>query len=165
MDIVLDFGSDYGLFPGRRQAIIWTNAGILLIRTLGINFSEILSKIHIFSCKKMHLKASSAKCRPFCLGLSVLTLSDSDPVKLYIWNIYIHVYFSMHVMITICIIDISNTMFFKIFSSIFSVWTGCILFPKSTVIFPAKIFSWSVMSVPLRNKSHIFPGHSLEKKK
>ena len=26
-------GSDNGLWPGRRQAIIWTNAGILLIRT------------------------------------------------------------------------------------------------------------------------------------
>ena len=32
-------GSDNGLSPGRRQAIIWTNAGILLIRTLEINFS------------------------------------------------------------------------------------------------------------------------------
>ena len=27
---------------GRRQAIIWTHAGILLITTLGTNFSEIL---------------------------------------------------------------------------------------------------------------------------
>ena len=35
-------GSDNGLSPGRRQAIIWTNAGILLIRTLGTNVSEIL---------------------------------------------------------------------------------------------------------------------------
>ena len=39
-------GSDNGLSPGRHQAIIWTNAGILLIRTLGTNFSEILSEIH-----------------------------------------------------------------------------------------------------------------------
>ena len=38
-------GSDYGLSPGRRQAIIWTNAGILLIRTLGTNFGEILGEI------------------------------------------------------------------------------------------------------------------------
>ena len=37
-------GSDNGLSPGRRQAIIWTNAGILLIRTLGTNFSEILKQ-------------------------------------------------------------------------------------------------------------------------
>ena len=35
----------YGLSPGRRQAIIWTYAGILLIRTLGTNFGEILSEI------------------------------------------------------------------------------------------------------------------------
>ena len=36
---------DNGLSPGRRQAIIWTNAGILLIRPLGTNFSEILIEI------------------------------------------------------------------------------------------------------------------------
>ena len=35
-------GSDNGLSPGRRQAIIWTNDGILFIRPLGTNFSEIL---------------------------------------------------------------------------------------------------------------------------
>ena len=45
-------GSDNGLSPGRRQAIILTKAGILLVRTLGINFSEILSEIHTFSFKK-----------------------------------------------------------------------------------------------------------------
>ena len=65
-------GSGFGLSPGRRQAIIWTNAGILLIRTLGTNFSEILSENHAFWFKKMHLKMSSAKWRPFCLGLNVL---------------------------------------------------------------------------------------------
>ena len=31
--------SDNGLSPGRRQAIIWTNAGILLIGPLGTNFN------------------------------------------------------------------------------------------------------------------------------
>ena len=66
-------GSDNGLSPGRRQAIIWTNAGILLIWTLGTNFSEILIEIYTFSLKKMHLKMSSGKWRPFCLGLNVLT--------------------------------------------------------------------------------------------
>ena len=66
-------GSDNGLSPGRRQAIIWTNDGILLIRPLGTNFSEILIGIQTFSFKKMHLKMSSAKWRPFCLGLNVLT--------------------------------------------------------------------------------------------
>ena len=70
-------GSDNGLTPGRCQAIIWTNAGILLIRPLGTNFSEILIEIYIFSFKKMHFKISSAKWRPFCLGLNVLTTADS----------------------------------------------------------------------------------------
>ena len=37
-------GLDNGLSPGRRQAIIWTNAGILLIGPLGTN-SEILIEI------------------------------------------------------------------------------------------------------------------------
>ena len=64
--------SDNGLSPGRRQAIIWTNAGILLIGPLGTKFNEILIEIHTFSFKKMHLKISSAKWRPFCLGPNVL---------------------------------------------------------------------------------------------
>ena len=54
-------GSDNGLSPGRCQAIIRTNAGILLIRPLGTNFSEFLVEILIFSFKKMRLKLSSAK--------------------------------------------------------------------------------------------------------
>ena len=41
-------GSDNGLSPRRRQAIIRTNAGILLIGPLGTNFSEISSEIHAF---------------------------------------------------------------------------------------------------------------------
>ena len=65
-------GLDNGLSPVRRQAIIWTNAGTLLIWSLGTNFSEILIAIEAFSLKKMHLKISSAKGRPFCLGLNVL---------------------------------------------------------------------------------------------
>ena len=39
-------GSDNGLSPGRRQAIIWTNAWILLIQNLGTSYSENLSEIH-----------------------------------------------------------------------------------------------------------------------
>ena len=67
-------GSDNGLSPGRRQAIIGTNAGILLIWPLGTNLSmlsEILIEIRIFSFKKMVLNVLSAKWWPFCLGLNV----------------------------------------------------------------------------------------------
>ena len=58
-------GSDNGLSPERRQAIIWTNAGILLIWSLGTNVSEIVIGIQTFSFMKMHLKMSSAKWLPF----------------------------------------------------------------------------------------------------
>ena len=46
-----NIGSDYGLSPGRRQAIIWTNAGILLTGPLGTNFSEIVIEIQTFSLR------------------------------------------------------------------------------------------------------------------
>ena len=71
-------GLDNGLSPGRRQAIIWTNAGILLIRPLGINFREILIEIYTFSFKKKHLKVSSAKWRPFCLSLKELIITEQS---------------------------------------------------------------------------------------
>ena len=61
-----------GLSPDRRQAIIRTNAGVLLIEPLRTNFGEISIEIHTFSFKEMHLKMSSGKWRPFCLGLNVL---------------------------------------------------------------------------------------------
>ena len=67
-------GSDNGLSPGRRQAIIWTNAGLLSIGPLGTNFSGNLIEILTFSFIKMRLKVSSSKWRPFCLGLNVLML-------------------------------------------------------------------------------------------
>ena len=54
-------GSDNGLSPGRHQAIIRTNTGILLFGTLGTNFSEILSEIYTFSFNKMHWKMLSGK--------------------------------------------------------------------------------------------------------
>ena len=77
--------SDNGLSPGRRQAIIWTIAGILLIVPLGTNFSEILTEILTFSFKKMRMKVLSAKRQPFCLGLNVLT----DPEMLSSrWNFH-----------------------------------------------------------------------------
>ena len=64
--------SDNGLSPGRRQAIIWTNDEILLIGPLGTNLNEILIEIHTVSFKKTHLKMSSAKWQPSCLGPNVL---------------------------------------------------------------------------------------------
>ena len=65
-------GSDNGLSPRRYQAIIRTNAGILLIGPLETNVSEFVIGIQTFSFRKMHLKMSSAKWRPFCVGPNVL---------------------------------------------------------------------------------------------
>ena len=75
-------GSDNDLSPGRRQAIIWTNAGIVLIGTLGTNFSEILIEIRIFSFTKMGLNVSSAKWLPCCLGLNELNFHS----RKFIWR-------------------------------------------------------------------------------
>ena len=89
-------GSDNGLSPGRRQAITWTNVGILLIGPLGTNFSEMLIEIHTFSFKKIHLKMSSGKWQPFCLSLNVFMYDRGRTVS---WNnyfgqvAYIHYYF------------------------------------------------------------------------
>ena len=74
-----NIGSDNGLSPHRRQAIIWTNAGILSIGPLGTNFNEISIGIQTSSFKKMHFKMSSAKWRPFCLGLNVLREVERSP--------------------------------------------------------------------------------------
>ena len=65
-------GSDNGLSPGRRQAINWTNDGILLIRTLGTNSSEILSEIHAFSFQEnasenVVCEMASILSRPQCV--------------------------------------------------------------------------------------------------
>ena len=52
--------------------IIWINAGILLIRHLGTNFSEILMEVHISSFKKKHSKIS------FCLGLNLFIADEEE---------------------------------------------------------------------------------------
>ena len=70
--ILTIIGPDNGLSPSRRQAIIWTNVGLLSIGPLQTYFREILTKIQQFPLKKMHLKMSSAKRRLCCLGLNVL---------------------------------------------------------------------------------------------
>ena len=75
VDNITIIGSVNGSSPDRRQAIILTNDGILLIGPLGTNFSEILIKVQTFSFKIMRSKVSSAKWRPFCLGLNVLTIA------------------------------------------------------------------------------------------
>ena len=72
----VSIGSDNGLLPFRRQAIILTNAGFLSIGPFRTNFSGILIKIQDFSFTKMHLKISSAKWQPFCAGGNEIKRAD-----------------------------------------------------------------------------------------
>ena len=72
-------GSDNGLSPSHRQAIIWNNDGILLNGPSRTNLNDISIEIYAFSFKKIHLKMASAKWRPFCLGLNVLSPLKQKP--------------------------------------------------------------------------------------
>ena len=56
---LITIGSDNGLSPGRRLAIIWNNAVIYFIRHIGKNFSEFLIEIQTFTKKKVYFKMSS----------------------------------------------------------------------------------------------------------
>ena len=58
-------------------------AGILLIRPLGTNVNEMLIEILKFSFMKMRLKVSSAKWRPFRLGLNVVKTYWSFSIKTF----------------------------------------------------------------------------------
>ena len=102
-------GSDNGLSPGRRQAIIWTNAGILLIGPLGINFSEILIKINTFHSRKCIWKHRlrngghfvSGSIKPMMLLVSSRSLINSSFLcfhyyKRHVSNIYSKNYGDFH---------------------------------------------------------------------
>ena len=67
-------GSDNDLSPGRHYLNQCWNIVNWTPRT---NFKEILVRIHTFLFEKIHLKMSSGKWWPFCLGLNVLTLWPS----------------------------------------------------------------------------------------
>ena len=86
--------SNNGFLPYRRQAIIWTNAGILLIRTLGTNFSETLGEIHSCSFSKMHLEMSSAKWRIFGLGLNELEMPPFYVITRQGWDYIVYVWWA-----------------------------------------------------------------------
>ena len=81
---IIIVGSDNGLSPDRHQAIIWANAGILLIGPLETNFNESLIEIYTFSFKKTHLenvvwKMSAILSRPQSVNLILDTGSISFP--------------------------------------------------------------------------------------
>ena len=78
-------GSDNGLSPDRRQAIIWTIAGVLLIGPLGTNFSKVLIEILTFSFKNAFesvvCETAAILSRPQCVNgvAKVKVLASINP--------------------------------------------------------------------------------------
>ena len=105
-------GSDNGLSPGRRQAIIWTNAGILLIGHSGTNFSECLIVIHTFSFNKMHKFANGV-----CEMASIL--SQLQCIKEYLCQFDIEV----EICYNLLIISITMTIMLQLKSILQNGWT------------------------------------------
>ena len=73
--------SDNGLVPFQHQAIMWTDAGILLIWPLETNFSEILNKIHTFfiqenAFENVILKMAAILSRPQCVNPSFFLFQE-----------------------------------------------------------------------------------------
>ena len=93
-------GSGNVFSPGRGQASIWINDGILLRGSLRTNVNEILIQMYIFSFMKILLKMSSTKCRSFCLGLNVLILP-----------VYTNILLGCQAGMAVVVIDILNPQF------------------------------------------------------
>ena len=78
-------GSDKGLSPHRRPAIIWTIAELSIIGPLGTNFGEILIEILTFSLKKNAFESvvcetATILSRPQCVNYA----------GAFIWDVIIH---------------------------------------------------------------------------
>ena len=67
---LISIGSDNDLLPGQRQAIIWNNAGIVLIGPLGTNFSEFLIEIFFkeITFENVICYMSAILSRPQCVN-------------------------------------------------------------------------------------------------
>ena len=91
-------GSDNGLSPGRRKAIIWTNVGILIIGSLGTHFSEILIEIHRFYSRKCiwicRLRMAAIFSQPRCVkdATSSIPIIRFHAITGLIWP-FTHLYF------------------------------------------------------------------------
>ena len=133
-------GSDNVLLPGRRQAIIWGKAAILLIETRN-NFQWNLKRNSCIFLKNMHLKMS-AKWRSYYIGLDVLRQkTTSNYLKLknnswssndHLWKPIIHEAPYLHLLYSWSSINqISIQLKFKIglpWRSITELWISITLF-------------------------------------
>ena len=100
-------GSDNGLSSARRQAIIYANAGLLSIGTLGTNFSEILYiSIQENPFENVVWKMASLLCRPQCVnqatGLDAWASRVKCPARFVSHLHEICIYIYMWVVYSLC---------------------------------------------------------------
>ena len=96
-------GSDNGLSPGRRQAIIWINDGILLIWPLGTNF-RFISKFEHFH---------SRKCVWMCRLRNGVHLVSAS-ICSYFLQVPHHMPVCQHNNIHLCKVNVSNVVFRRV---------------------------------------------------
>ena len=94
----VSIASDNDLPPDQRQAIIWTNARILLIGPLGTNSVEFKSKHKIFHSWSCFWKCLLPKWRPSHLCLNVLSI-PADVIIVRVLDLinYIAILYDRHV--------------------------------------------------------------------
>ena len=78
VDNVTIIGSDNGLLLGRRQAIIWANAWIVLIGHLWTNFSGIFNRNPYIFIQENAFEKIVCQMTAISLGLTVLTDSNIE---------------------------------------------------------------------------------------
>ena len=94
-------GSDNGLSPGRRQAIIWTSAGILLFWTLGNKLQWNFNRnsnifIHENAFENVVCEMASILSRLQCVKklcynykqFSIFPRNPSDDISVNMWNLW-----------------------------------------------------------------------------
>ena len=92
------------------------------IGPLGTNFNEISIGIQTFSFKKMHFKMSSAKWRPFCLGLNVLStiMIQCDHHRRSLWLLSdVYVFVCLCLCLCLCL-----SLYLLLWSYCSQTWTG-----------------------------------------
>ena len=141
-------GSDNGLSPDRRQAIIGSNSGRLLIWTLGKNFREILFEIHTYPFKKMYLKLSLSKWRLFRFSLNVLKLGFTETSRYHRnWHnakLTLRTHFIEIQSNTIAVINenIVENVICRILSIVFRLWVFDWFISKLNQNKLVKLFPW-----------------------
>ena len=141
-----------------------TSTGILLTEPLGTNFSEILIEIYTFSFKKIHLKMSSGKWQPFCLGLYMIILgicceilwgffridfllrSHSDVNRLNLVCVFLHIQ-KIHWITILCFVWCIHIEILQVIETL--------AYEKQGLIYPTLSVPWLLMAWQCKAHGHI----------